>query len=1076
MTNYGLAQAGAFICWTDTFTRTTSFGLGSDYTWQDWDSQNSDETLSQFSIDGSKVIADPTDTFESYLINRTIPGDVGVASFDFTTGADFDDTYFAYIFIVFEDDGSYDNGHQAFGIETNGTNWWLSAWWAGQFTGDDILLDPLEFNTTYRVKATYKDGSLNAKIWKVSDPEPDYMLFGETIGFVPFNRAWLDLEFSSGIASLDNLTFCIGPGPATIIQNYGQALASITNTTPPAQANADIKQTYNEVAQAQAVLNRSWGTAQSSAQIKAIDYPGGKGQAKALIETLPFIDDFNRTVADGMGDPYLWPGFNWITGPVQNQFANPPYVNVNGNELVIEYHNSTSYFDYANIHTDAYFIPLKYLPEKGFISYDFNTGTAPAGRYDFVPFFSIAGYAKYGTQFISVDISVRWWESNNSWAIGSFQTGQGQGTPTLSDNTWYNLTFRWDGRAGGSPRWTLKNRATDVVVATGSWGTSWSFFAGSASNQTAFPLVNISVNGNVTTDDFLIDNIQIGNLYPSAQAQARIKAFPKQFAQAQAYIGHFKVGQAQARIKQTYNGYGQAQARIADPNAASEFQVYAQATTYIGPYHDWGFGQSRAFMNLHIKPAQAMAQITTTWRMGQAQAQINMTWRFGQAQAIIGRTFGLAQARAVIPSVSRFRGQAQAYIKIKRWTWGQAQGYIKGRFGFAQAKALILPPTSRGYGQSRAQIKIEGNTRGYAQVQALISFWIRNGQSQSRIKQIYAGLSQAQAYINGSKLRPTQAQAFISDHKFRVAQARALIVPARWISGQANAAIKEITLSFAQAQAQIVGYTVRAGNSQAFIKRTIEQGNAQAFIEQTRAGSLVKYNGIVLPGYLQEENIENNMRMNITGTIYGETYSEYIGLENKILSLRMKVVADTYAGAKEKVFLASTILRSNRADWTKLAVINPSVYYLAKTQSISTQQTAGKNERFIDYEVKFECLPWKYGEIYSLTGTTLIDTNDVSRNLGNGTWTPAIIIATGNNITISGYTDSGEFTGFIGLSGAVNNITIDSETYAVTMGGENRSDLLTTMDNKLLVAPGRTKFAITGATSCEIIYQDRWAL
>src|SRR6185312_13677206 len=69
------AQALAFICWIDTFTRSTSFGLGSDYTWQEWDSFWGAPEDSLYKLDGNKVINTDIDNniSDSYSLNRTIP-------------------------------------------------------------------------------------------------------------------------------------------------------------------------------------------------------------------------------------------------------------------------------------------------------------------------------------------------------------------------------------------------------------------------------------------------------------------------------------------------------------------------------------------------------------------------------------------------------------------------------------------------------------------------------------------------------------------------------------------------------------------------------------------------------------------------------------------------------------------------------------------------------------------------------------------------------------------------------------------------------------------------------------------
>ncbi len=464
-------------------------------------------------------------------------------------------------------------------------------------------------------------------------------------------------------------------------------------------------------------------------------------------------------------------------------------------------------------------------------------------------------------------------------------------------------------------------------------------------------------------------------------------------------------------------------------------------------------GQARAKIKIEgsKKFAQARAKIRAfnVPKHAQAQAIVNQGMAAGNAQAIIGfnLTVGWGQAQAHISLRKYGTGQARARIKIFRWVWAQTQAYIKPRLGYGQARAYITA----------------FNTTKSAQAQARIA------------RDAYQSYGQAQGQV-GYTLKIGQAQALISSaHKNAWGQAQARIRRLDSVA-QALGMIKTAGIGSGNVQALISGINIKCGQAQASIKRTITQGQAQAWIDQPQAGNLVNFNGYMLPGYLQEETLNNSMRLNISGIIYGETYQEYIGLENKILSLRLKVVQADYAAAKEKVLLAGSIVRSNRSDWTKLTVIDPSKYYLVKTQKINMTQQASKSERYADYEVTFECKPWKYGEEHSLTGTTLIDTDTVSRNFGNGTWAPATIIVTGNNVTVSGYTAAGDFTGFVSVSGAVNGMILDSENYTVTMAGENRNDLLNELDHKIMVGPGRTLFAITGATSCEIIYQDRWPL
>lgn len=110
-----------------------------------------------------------------------------------------------------------------------------------------------------------------------------------------------------------------------------------------------------------------------------------------------------------------------------------------------------------------------------------------------------------------------------------------------------------------------------------------------------------------------------------------------------------------------------------------------------------------------------------------------------------------------------------------------------------------------------------------------------------------------------------------------------------------------------------------------------------------------------------------------------------------------------------------------------------------------------------------------------LTESTL-DTNVVLRTVNNGGYTPTIIYITGTHVTVSGYTDNGEFTGFLSISGYVENLIVDTENSSVIMDNEVRNDLINNLDYGVYVAPGRTYFEVTGATEITITYVDRWYL
>lgn len=188
----------------------------------------------------------------------------------------------------------------------------------------------------------------------------------------------------------------------------------------------------------------------------------------------------------------------------------------------------------------------------------------------------------------------------------------------------------------------------------------------------------------------------------------------------------------------------------------------------------------------------------------------------------------------------------------------------------------------------------------------------------------------------------------------------------------------------------------------------------------------------------------------------------------------MRVVGETYLDVKNQVQQAGTIVRSSK-DWEKLYIQRYDRYYLALTGSIITEKTVGESMRLLDYAVKWEALPWLISDtVNTISGTGTIST--VGRTLDNGGWTPAKVRISGTDVTISGYNQYGEFTGYLAVSGTVIDMVINSEEYTSTINGINSNNLMYNPDYMMFVGPGQTFFVITGATSCVIEYQDRWYL
>ena len=249
---------------------------------------------------------------------------------------------------------------------------------------------------------------------------------------------------------------------------------------------------------------------------------------------------------------------------------------------------------------------------------------------------------------------------------------------------------------------------------------------------------------------------------------------------------------------------------------------------------------------------------------------------------------------------------------------------------------------------------------------------------------------------------------------------------------------------------------------------------------------LAKYNTYVLPGYVQSEHLPSTASVVNHQAPYADgSLSEYTGLDNKIISLVLKVWEPDYLTCKTEVQKAATMLRSNRSSFAPLYVQYSDKYYEAMTQSIRIQKSVPSSVRTLDYEVTFECKPWLTSTAtYTISGVGVygsdgikhvsINTEQVSRTISDGGWTPTIITVTGTDVTISGYTATGDAAGFISISGAVTNMVIDSYEYTSKISGVNANDKMLWAGYQTYVGPGITYFDIDGASTCSIAYHNRW--
>ena len=239
---------------------------------------------------------------------------------------------------------------------------------------------------------------------------------------------------------------------------------------------------------------------------------------------------------------------------------------------------------------------------------------------------------------------------------------------------------------------------------------------------------------------------------------------------------------------------------------------------------------------------------------------------------------------------------------------------------------------------------------------------------------------------------------------------------------------------------------------------------------------LAQFNTYVLPGYVQDESFTSDLNVATHYAAYRDgSNSEITGLANKPLTVRLKVWEQDYATVKDQILLAGTILRSKRDGFGDLYLQYTDRYYPAIPKSVKYDKSVGSSTKIGEYTVDFECKPWLVSVSgYSISGTGTLDTDTVGRTIADGGWTPTVVTVTGTDITISGYTATGDYAGFISVSGAVSNLVIDTEGYSATIGGVNYNSVMDFADYQLYVGPARTYYDITGASSTTISWNNRW--
>lgn len=240
---------------------------------------------------------------------------------------------------------------------------------------------------------------------------------------------------------------------------------------------------------------------------------------------------------------------------------------------------------------------------------------------------------------------------------------------------------------------------------------------------------------------------------------------------------------------------------------------------------------------------------------------------------------------------------------------------------------------------------------------------------------------------------------------------------------------------------------------------------------------IVTYNGYQLPGYAQSENDPNELTVADHYAFgWDGSMTQLVGLVNKQLSMEFLVWEPTYRACKDEYHKATTILRTRRDGFAPLYVDYDDRYLNAVVQSVTYQQEASASKRILRYQVAFETEPWWLGvdELEITGGTGTLDTDAVSRTFDDGGWSPIYADISGTDVTISGYSDTERFTGYVSVSGTVANFIVDTSLSSSFFDDGTGDKYMRWADYGIWVAPGKTSWVVTGASAVSLKYHNRW--
>jgi hypothetical protein len=836
---------GALVYLKDTFTRVTinSPDIGPDYI-----INSSDYSI----VDGNKLVL-KTDPAEGYAsINIENPLDISNfdASIEFRIPTPITEIDYWYLQLSGQALFSYFQIEQSGGT---GTEAEISVGGPSTSVWDDFTL---EYDVTYIIRLRAWGIATFGKIWKKSDPEPDWALSvidefftGETYGGEAILRAEI---YPANVGDEEELW--IDNYNITEVLNtssgQGQALIEVAASVGYGQSQALIVRTENAHGQAQGHITRvEYGHGQAQAAL--VGNASGQAQGSILAVYMAFgqAQSSIKAIYDGYGQAQAKINAFDITalGQAQGNIKGVDLESVGQAQAQIKGIDVNAYgqaqaniLAVSNVYAQAQARILQtYLGFGQAQAAVVGNASGQAEALIKATYFgfgqamaTIRGNAFAQAQGYVKTVNVNAHGQAQAQILTSYlQHAQAQAYIKRVDQTEF-------GQAQAQIKQTYVQHAqaqadilaTYVVIAQAQALIKQVYFA--FAQAQARVLTNYAQHGQAQAN-ILATYISV------AQAQANIKATYQNVAQAQGTILAVSIsfGQAQANVKTSYQGHGQAEAYM----LAFGQNAFAQAQANIKFTGTAGSGQAQAKINAFDQNV-----------FGQSQGSIKTVYSaFGQAQGTIKAvSYGLGQAQAAIKQTYTAVAQAQAQIKQTYVGHGQANAYVKVTDieAFAQARAWI-EITSSAHGQSQAYIKIVqfglGQAQGYIQTAGLAS-----GNTQAQIKQVYNVFGQANALIRRTETASGQAAALIVTRAQGYGQAQAAIRVV--VVGQAQAQIKATYNAHANAQALIRTNVIVVGQSQAQIKAvnrasgnaqalitsgTIGVGQAQALIQTTASGS-----------------------------------------------------------------------------------------------------------------------------------------------------------------------------------------------------------------------------------------------